>query len=125
MPPTTDERRAGSAIEGDPRWVSVLARNREADGSFVYAVQTTGVYCRPSCAARRARLENVRFHATCAAAEAAGFRPCKRCRPDAGYASASRVYEATGGVLGMTPSDYRAGGANMEIRGIFSRPGAG
>ena len=62
-------------------WQSVTARERAADGSFYYAVRTTGVYCRPSCASRLPRRENVSFHATPADAEAAGFRPCKRCRP--------------------------------------------
>ena len=65
----------------DPRWAALLARDSAYDGRFVYSVRTTGVYCRPSCAARAARPENVAFHADCAAAEAAGFRPCKRCRP--------------------------------------------
>jgi len=69
-------------ILNDPRWVAVLARDAAADGQFVYSVSTTGVYCRPSCAARSARPENVQFHPTAAAAERAGFRPCKRCRPD-------------------------------------------
>lgn len=66
----------------DPRWAAVLARDAGADGRFVYAVRSTGVYCRPSCAARTPRPENVSFHASPAAAEAAGFRPCRRCRPD-------------------------------------------
>jgi AraC family transcriptional regulator of adaptative response/methylated-DNA-[protein]-cysteine methyltransferase len=65
----------------DPRWAAVLARDPDADG-FVYSVRTTGVYCRPSCASRRARPEHVAFHATAADAERAGFRPCLRCRPD-------------------------------------------
>jgi AraC family transcriptional regulator of adaptative response/methylated-DNA-[protein]-cysteine methyltransferase len=63
------------------RWAAVLARDSGADGHFVYSVSTTGVYCRPSCPSRRARREHVRFHATGPAAERAGFRPCKRCRP--------------------------------------------
>jgi AraC family transcriptional regulator of adaptative response/methylated-DNA-[protein]-cysteine methyltransferase len=66
----------------DARWEAVTRRDRAADGAFFYSVQTTGVYCRPSCASRRARRENVRFHASAAAAERAGFRPCKRCRPN-------------------------------------------
>ena len=71
------------AFSSDPgRWAAVVRRDRRADGVFYYSVRTTGVYCRPSCAARLARRENVRFHATCADAERAGFRPCKRCRPD-------------------------------------------
>jgi AraC family transcriptional regulator, regulatory protein of adaptative response / methylated-DNA-[protein]-cysteine methyltransferase len=66
----------------DQRWAAVQRRDRVADGVFYYSVQTTGVYCRPSCASRPARRENVRFHETCAEAERAGFRPCKRCRPN-------------------------------------------
>src|SRR4029453_18679567 len=53
-----------------------------ADGTFFYSVKTTGVYCRPSCGARAARPENVAFHLTAADAERAGFRPCRRCKPD-------------------------------------------
>ena len=71
-----------AATEGDPRWASVVARSTAADGAFYYSCRTTGVYCRPSCAARRPRPENVRFHSTREEAEAAGFRPCKRCKPD-------------------------------------------
>lgn len=64
------------------RWRAVLDRDGAADGLFYYSVASTGVYCRPSCAARPPRRENVAFHASTAAAERAGFRPCKRCRPD-------------------------------------------
>src|SRR5215831_9764434 len=71
-----------SATERDARWAFVVARDPKADGTFYYSVETTGVYCRPSCAARQARPENVRFHATCRDAERAGFRPCKRCKPN-------------------------------------------
>lgn len=67
--------------QADPRWAAVLARSAAADGSFWYSVVSTGVYCRPSCAARTPRPENVRFHASCADAETAGFRPCQRCKP--------------------------------------------
>ncbi len=71
LPYTTDE----------DRWSAVLGRKKEADGKFYFSVKTTGVYCRPSCAARRPLRENVRFHISCEFAERAGFRPCKRCRP--------------------------------------------
>lgn len=71
-----------SATERDPRWAAVVARSTAADDTFFYSVRTTGVYCRPSCASRRARAENVRFHETRVDAERAGFRPCKRCKPD-------------------------------------------
>jgi AraC family transcriptional regulator of adaptative response/methylated-DNA-[protein]-cysteine methyltransferase len=194
----------GTAAGGDERlWQAVVARDRAYDGTFYYSVASTGVYCRPSCAARRARRENVRFHATCAEAEAAGFRPCKRCRPNAagleethaakviaacrmiehaeeppsldalaaasglsryhfhrvfkavtgvtpkayaaahratrlretlkrsstvtaaihesGFNAASRFYAASDATLGMTPSDYRAGGARTEIRYAIGR----
>jgi len=182
----------------DPRWAAVVARDAKADGRFFYSVKTTGVYCRPSCAARAARPENVQFHLTGADAERAGFRPCKRCKPDqpslaerhagkvaelcrlieraeqvpnleelanhaglsayhlhrvfkavtgvtprayaiarrarriraeldrsatvtdaiygAGYNSNGRFYEESNRLLGMTPTNYRAGGANTEIR---------
>jgi AraC family transcriptional regulator of adaptative response/methylated-DNA-[protein]-cysteine methyltransferase len=73
------------------RWNAVAARDAEQDGRFVYAVRTTGVYCKPSCASRRALRENVRFFADPAAAEAAGFRACKRCDPRATESAASRV----------------------------------
>ncbi len=187
-----------AATVADPRWAAVVARDASADGSFVYSVRTTGVYCRSSCGARTPRPENVAFHATTADAERAGFRPCKRCKPDqaplavrqaamvsdlcrrieaadrtpsldelakhagisvhhlhrvfkaatgltprayaaahrakrvraeldrgasvtdaiygAGYNSNSRFYEESDGVLGMTPSAWRAGGANTDIR---------
>jgi AraC family transcriptional regulator, regulatory protein of adaptative response / methylated-DNA-[protein]-cysteine methyltransferase len=192
-----NEQLAAATIN-DPRWASIVARDLEADGTFYYSVQTTGVYCRPSCAARLARPENVRFHKTSQDAEKAGFRPCKRCEPnqpslaeqhaakvtkacriieesegvvpleelakrvgvstyhfhrvfkqvtgltprqyaaahrekrvrdelgrgakvteaifDAGYNSNARFYEKSNEVLGMTPTNYRAGGANTEIR---------
>ncbi len=187
-----------AATEGDPRWASVVARSAEADGRFFYSVRTTGVYCRPSCAARLPRPQNVRFHDSREDAERAGFRPCKRCKPDqpslleqhaekvteacrlietsprvprleelaaragvspfhfhrvfksvtgltprayaaahrgervrqelgrtrtvtaaiyeSGYNSNGRFYGESQRVLGMTPTDYRAGGANAEIR---------
>lgn len=64
------------------RWQAVANRDSAADGRFVYAVSTTGIYCRPGCSARLARREHVSFFDTCEAAESAGFRPCKRCRPE-------------------------------------------
>jgi AraC family transcriptional regulator of adaptative response/methylated-DNA-[protein]-cysteine methyltransferase len=71
-----------TATEADPRWARVQARDKAADGEFFYSVATTGVYCRPSCAARPANPKNVAFHRTTAEAEAAGYRACKRCKPD-------------------------------------------
>jgi AraC family transcriptional regulator of adaptative response/methylated-DNA-[protein]-cysteine methyltransferase len=64
------------------RWAAVERRDKDADGEFWYSVRSTGVYCRPSCAARAALRANVAFHASCEAAEQAGFRACLRCKPD-------------------------------------------
>jgi AraC family transcriptional regulator of adaptative response/methylated-DNA-[protein]-cysteine methyltransferase len=195
---TTKAELLAAATVNDPRWAAIVARDPTADGTFFYSVKTTGVYCRPSCAARAARPENVSFHATAADAERAGFRPCKRCKPNlaatssphatliaelcryiegaeqapslevlaqraglsayhlhrvfkaitgvtpkqyaaahryrrlrtelersstvteaiygAGYNSSGRFYDNSSEVLGMTPTRYRAGGADTEIR---------
>src|SRR5215207_8367623 len=78
---TRTEQRAATTAS-DPRWHAIVARDAQADGAFVYSVRTTGVYCRPSCAARSPRPENVAFHASAADARRAGFRACLRCRPD-------------------------------------------
>jgi len=75
----------------DPRWAAVLRRDPDADGRFLYSVRTTGVYCRPNCAARTPRPENVAFHETAADAERAGFRPCRRCTPDRPPLAAQRA----------------------------------
>lgn len=77
-----DSRSAELPTEQDPRWAAVVARDRASNGKFYYSVETTGVYCRPTCAARLANPKNVRFHRTCADAERLGFRPCKRCKPN-------------------------------------------
>jgi len=73
--------KSAEAGSDDPRWQAVIARDARRDGEFVFAVSSTGVYCRPSCAARRPRRENVRFFAEPLAAEQAGYRACLRCRP--------------------------------------------
>lgn len=104
---------------GDPRWGAVLARDAQADGYFFYSVKSSGVYCRPSCKARPAKPENVDFHPDAAAAEAAGFRPCKRCRPNAAplvlrYATAETalglllVAENDKGICALTLGDDSA-----------------
>jgi AraC family transcriptional regulator of adaptative response/methylated-DNA-[protein]-cysteine methyltransferase len=64
------------------QWQQVLARDASADGQFFYAVQSTGIYCRPSCPSRRPSRRNVHFFSTASSAEQAGFRACKRCQPD-------------------------------------------
>jgi len=69
-------------IDGRRAWRAVLARDRRADGRFLFGVRTTGIFCRPSCPARRPAHRNVVFFARAEAARAAGFRPCRRCRPE-------------------------------------------
>jgi len=76
VPPTSPVFRTD-----DEKWRAILKRDSTADEQFYFSVRTTGVYCRPSCAARVARRENVNFHASIADAERAGFRACKRCKP--------------------------------------------
>jgi AraC family transcriptional regulator of adaptative response/methylated-DNA-[protein]-cysteine methyltransferase len=66
----------------DERWAAFVARDASYDGRFFVAVKTTDIYCRPSCPARRPKREHIRFYETAAEAEHAGFRPCKRCKPD-------------------------------------------
>ncbi|HEU0102927.1 MAG TPA: AlkA N-terminal domain-containing protein [Mycobacteriales bacterium] len=70
-------------VDDEQRWRAVQGQDARFDGWFVLGVTSTGIYCRPSCPARTPRRENVRFHPTAAAAQAAGFRACRRCRPDA------------------------------------------
>jgi len=67
-------------VQNDPRWQAVVNCDAAADGQFVYAVKTTGIYCAPSCASRQPNPENVQFFSDAASAEKAGYRPCKRCR---------------------------------------------
>jgi AraC family transcriptional regulator, regulatory protein of adaptative response / methylated-DNA-[protein]-cysteine methyltransferase len=75
----------------EERWAAVLRRDPAFDGTFVYAVRTTGIYCRPTCPARRPLRSHVEFHPTTTAAVQAGFRPCHRCRPDAPSPIAQRT----------------------------------
>jgi AraC family transcriptional regulator, regulatory protein of adaptative response / methylated-DNA-[protein]-cysteine methyltransferase len=82
MSPTMTSAQQAAALrtEQDPRWAAVLARDARFDGRFVVAVKTTGVYCRPICSGRP-KPQNVAFYANNGEAERAGFRACKRCRP--------------------------------------------
>ncbi|WP_370605070.1 bifunctional DNA-binding transcriptional regulator/O6-methylguanine-DNA methyltransferase Ada [Citrobacter braakii] len=80
-----------SRITDDDRWQSVVDRDVAADGQFVFAVRTTGIFCRPSCRAKHALRKNVSFFADARQALAAGFRPCKRCQPDKDSAQQHRL----------------------------------
>jgi AraC family transcriptional regulator, regulatory protein of adaptative response / methylated-DNA-[protein]-cysteine methyltransferase len=85
LEPTGDQKinapKTNSETNDDSRWNAVMSRDAVHDGEFVFGVSTTGVYCRPSCAARHARRENVKFFSTPDQAERAGYRACLRCRP--------------------------------------------
>lgn len=125
-PPNTTRRPESGAA--DPRWAAVVARDPEADGRFYYAVITTGVYCRPSCPTRLARAEHVRFHHTRESAERAGFRPCRRCRPDepslaekrvAAIAAACRTIEVSETPPGVDALAREAGMSSSHFHRVF------
>lgn len=110
------------------RWAAILARDKSSDGLFFFSVKSTGVYCRPSCPSRRAKRENVAFHATSAEAEAAGFRPCKRCRPDEMslaarraevVAAACRALEDSSDVPGLDELAKASGLSRFHFHRIF------
>lgn len=108
------------------RWNAVVRRDAAADGAFYYSVRTTGVYCRPSCGSRQARRENVEFHATCAAAERAGFRPCKRCRPNENkhldaVAATCRMIEAADAAPKLAVLAAAAGMSTFHFHRVFKR----
>ena len=112
------------------RWQAVRDRDPAADGHFLYSVASTGVYCRPSCAARAPRRENVAFHRDAAAAERAGFRPCRRCRPNeapraareaALVADACRVIEAADAPPDLATLAAAAGISPAHFHRLFRR----
>lgn len=138
----------------DARWAAFVARDAALDGQFFVSVRTTGIYCRPSCPARRPKRENVRFYATATEAERAGFRPCKRCKPaepslvqqhadkvreacrlietteqeptlaelaDAVDLSAYHFHRVFKSVLGVTPKAYAAAHRNKRMREELGR----
>ncbi len=129
MQPATDRQsHCISPADDDARWAAVLKRDHAADGQFFYSVRTTGVYCRPSCASRTARRENVSFHATAAQAQGAGFRPCKRCKPDqaslseqhsAKIAQACRLIEVAQEMLSLKSLAQAAGMSPYHFHRLF------
>jgi AraC family transcriptional regulator, regulatory protein of adaptative response / methylated-DNA-[protein]-cysteine methyltransferase len=116
-------------------WQAVATRSRAADGAFVYAVATTGVYCRPSCASRRPLRENVQFFPLPEAAERAGYRACLRCRPQEQPASdpareqvrrACRMIdraldEGEGGAPGLAELGAAIGVSGHQLLRLFKR----
>ena len=88
MPTASDRDSVGP---DDPRWRAVLDRDRTWDGAFVYAVSSTRIYCRPSCASRKPRADRVAYYADAATAQILGYRACKRCNPDTAIPDANAV----------------------------------
>lgn len=114
-------------LSADEAWQAVLARDRSFDGRFVTGVLSTGIYCRPSCAARHPRRENVRFFADGTAARVAGLRPCKRCSPDevsrderAVLASIAAI-KAAGQPLALAALAGEAGYSPAHFQRVFTR----
>lgn len=112
------------------RWAAVTGKDERANGQFVYSVASTGVYCRPSCPARPALRQNVRFHETCVDAERAGFRACKRCRPDEASLSerhaeavqrACRIIETAEAVPALNGLALAAGLSRFHFLRVFRK----
>ena len=114
-------------IDQAAAWSAFTARDRAADGAFVVAVATTGIYCKPSCAARHPRRENVRFLATPQEARAQGFRACLRCRPDEigrdvkAVAEALKLLEAGDETIPLEALAARVGYAPHHFHRLFKR----
>lgn len=89
----------------DAQWSAVEARDAGSDGAFVYGVATTGIYCRPSCPSRRPARRNVSFYGSAAAAEKAGFRACRRCKPDGDAPAAAHARVITSACRALEQAD--------------------
>lgn len=118
---------ASESIDERQAWQAVLARDRAFDGRFVTGVLTTGIYCRPSCAARHPARDNVRFFADGAAARDAGLRACLRCRPDdlardeAAVLAAIAAIKASEGVPSLTDLAEQVGYSAPHFQRLFTR----
>jgi len=111
----------------DERWAAAIRRDKAYDGRFITGVLTTGIYCRPSCAARHPLRENVRFFADGAAARAAGLRPCKRCLPDDVARDENAVIKAIAAIKGseeplaLADLAARTGYSPTHFQRVFTR----
>lgn len=109
-------------LTDDQRYRAGQARDARFDGWFFTAVRTTGIYCRPSCPSRTPKRENVRYFSTAAAAEAAGFRACKRCRPD--VTPGSPAWDARADLVGRAMRLIADGVVDREgVAGLARRTG--
>ena len=109
--PTDSARTTVASYFPGRQWQQVLERDASADGQFVYAVKSTKIYCKPSCASRRPARKQVSFYPTTGAAEAAGYRACKRCEPDRATAKADPQAKAIAAV-----TDYLTSHADQRTR---------
>src|SRR5262245_7210485 len=113
----------------DPQWRAVLAKDRGADGTFVYAVQSTGIYCRPSCPSRRPRRDRVMFFSSPLEAEQRGFRACRRCHPASNTIDpwidkirrACLLLASTKGKPSLAALAARLGGSPYHLQRNFTR----
>src|SRR6185369_4136694 len=116
-----------SRLDADTAWAAFMRRDRSWDGSIVGAVQTTGIYCKPSCPARRPKRENVTFYETGAEARLAGYRACLRCKPDEvgrdreAVASAVKIIERAEEAPNLTELAEAVGYAPHHFQRIFKR----
>ena len=112
----------GPHLDHERCYRAVRSRDARFDGMFVTGVRTTGIYCRPSCPAISPKRENVGFFPTAAAAHAAGFRACRRCRPDASPGSPD--WDVRGDVVGRAMRLIRDGVVEREgVAGLAARLG--
>lgn len=103
------------------KWRAVIANDTQADGLFYYAVQSTGIYCRPSCKSKPPLIENIRFFDNAEKAASAGFRPCKRCRPDLlEYQPVLQIADKAKDIIDQFYADRRQLSQELERIGISS-----
>ena len=116
-----------SRLDADTAWAAFMRRDRRWDGSIIGAVKTTGIYCKPSCPAKRPKRENVEFFATGEEALAAGYRPCMRCKPDEvgrdreAVANAVKLIEAAEDAPSLSEIADAVGYAPHHFQRIFTR----
>jgi AraC family transcriptional regulator of adaptative response/methylated-DNA-[protein]-cysteine methyltransferase len=126
----TSSSEPGSALTNPERWRAVLARDPDADGRFVYAVRTTGIYCRPTCPSRRPSAGVVTFFTDPDAAEAHGFRPCRRCHPREAsdrdqrvelVRAACEILDRHEGRMSLAELSRRTGWSPHHLQRVFTR----
>jgi AraC family transcriptional regulator of adaptative response/methylated-DNA-[protein]-cysteine methyltransferase len=114
-------------MQSETQWRQVMERDARQDGRFVFAVRTTGIYCRPSCPSRRPRRDSVEFFSDPKLAERAGYRACLRCKPTEVSAQAQSVMRArqlldeAEGVLTLAELSKRVGGSPFHLQRLFKR----